>query len=704
MLINKNLHIKYSNDRNKFQLRKKIFIIEQNGSIKEDYEFLGYFISEKEGISYANRYYRNYNPALKFKDVYEGLIKYKSYLSSDTLDDYLLAFSKLKNLHRKCIDNITIIEANDIINSFDSYSNRKRVKNLFSQMFQYSYKFNLIDEDLSKGLKLIKCENKEKMYLNPFTLNELNLMSDNNFDDTTYDIISFMIHTGIKVYDVFKLTKDNITDDLEIIKYKESNSIQYKVINTDDTVKQILEKNWNNKYLFETKKGKPFEYSVFKRYYFKPFMAHYRFNHSIKDCHATFLKYERKDNIMIDIKETKSTKAFIHYRADRKRKFAVEICIDDNGKQKRKTIASFEFKWEAEAAAEEYNALSFGLDKSKYQMTFKDVYLGLVKHREVTGKAKDANAYLFAFKALDFLHNEIFYNITKNDLQAALYKCNKNGPTIKVIILLLHQMYEYAIGEKIVSIDESANIDLGHHSDLLKNPNKIERIPFTASEIKKLISDKVNKDMAEIIKTLLYTGMRINELLTLQKQNVDIQNNIIYIAEEYSKTKSSTRQIPIHPEIMSIIRNHYKNAIKPEDCIFTQVNGNKFSYQNFMRSYWTPFMKNHGLESHNPHDTRHTFSTFWKYNQLDEFYGEIILGHATKDTVRGLYKTPEISYLYAEICKLRFDIEPNLKIEVSTSQDELDEFKKAKEEMSRLGFSSFQEYNEYLEFKRMRGQ
>ena len=55
-------------------------------------------------------------------------------------------------------------------------------------------------------------------------------------------------------------------------------------------------------------------------------------------------------------------------------------------------------------------------------------------------------------------------------------------------------------------------------------------------------------------------------------------------------------------------------------------------------------------------------------------------------------------------CKLRFDIEPNLKIEVSASQDELDEFKKAKEEMSRLGFSSFQEYNEYLEFKRMRGQ
>ena len=118
-------------------------------------------------------------------------------------------------------------------------------------------------------------------------------------------------------------------------------------------------------------------------------------------------------------------------------------------------------------------------------------------------------------------------------------------------------------------------------------------------------------------------------------------------------------------------------------------------------------MEYHNLGSHNPHDTRHTFSTFWKYCDLDEFYGEIILGHSTKATVRGLYKTPDISYLYNELCNLRFDIEPGTKKEevvVKEETNDLDEFKKAKEEMERLGFSSFQEYNEYLDFKKTRMQ
>lgn len=712
MISNKHLFIMTSKEKlKKYQLRKRSYSIDDKGYITENKDFVGYFISTKEAETYANRYYLNYNPNLKVSEVFEGLMKFRSDLVDDTKDDYYLSFRKIKKLHKKYINNLEIQELNEIINSFDTFSNRKRVKTLLSSLLQYAYRFKLIEKGISKDLKLIKCENKERMYDNPFTIKELSLLEENNFDDITYDIISFMIHTGIKIYDVFKLKKENISNDLETIVYIPGNTYIKKIIKTDFVVKKILEKNIKENYLFQTKNGKAFEYTVFNRYYFKPFMKHYKFNHTIQDCHATYLKFDGREDIMIDIKPNKATKAYIHYREDRKKKYAVEICVFDGNSYKRKTIASYEFKWEAEAAVEEYNALSYGLDRSKYQLTFKDVYLGLVKHREVTGKSKDANCYLFAFKALDFMHDEIFYNITKNDLQAALYKCNKNGPTIKVIILLLHQMYEYAIGEKIVTSDESLNIDLGHHSDLLKNPNKIQRIPFTASEIKDVLSDKVNLEMAETFKVLLYSGMRINELLTLKRDAVDIRNNVIYITEEFSKTKSSVRPIPIHPEIMSIIRAHYKDTIDSNDYLFTQLNGRKFTYQNFARSYWEPFMKYHKLDSHNPHDTRHTFSTFWKYCDLDEFYGEIILGHSTKNSVKGLYKTPEVGYLFSELCKLRFDIEPTNKIVKIKSVDDakesntndLDEFKKAKEEMNRLGFDSFAEYNEYLEFKKMRG-
>ena len=36
------------------------------------------------------------------------------------------------------------------------------------------------------------------------------------------------------------------------------------------------------------------------------------------------------------------------------------------------------------------------------------------------------------------------------------------------------------------------------------------------------------------------------------------------------------------------------------------------------------------------------------------------------------------------------------------ADDSVNEFRKAKEEMNRLGFDSFKEYQEYLEFKKMK--
>ena len=710
MIVNNNIQLyEDKNRKSSFKLVAKKYEIDSKGDVSNTYEHISYFNTKHEAEIYANKYYRNYNPTLKIKDLYEGLLKKKSGRAKGTLKDYDCAFNKLKKISNQYINTIEVSKLNDLINSFDSYSIRKRVKILLAALLRYAYQQNLLEENLSEALILHKCENKNKLYTNPFTLQELKTLANNDYDDITYDIISFMIHTGIGIYDTFDLTKECIANDLSYILLDDGKAIQ-TVIKTDDTVKKILEKNLKSTYLFETKNKKQFEYSVFRRYYWNPYMKHYKLtNHQINDCYATYIKYERKDNIMIDIKDNKATKAYVHYRADRVKKYAVEIKVYEGTTFKRKTIASYEFKWEAEAAVEEYNAMSYGLDRSKYQLTFSDVYFGLVKHREQTGKAKDANCYIHAFKALDFMHDKTFYNITKNDLQEALYKCNKNGPTIKVIIILLHQMYTYAIGEKIVSTDESVNIDLGRHSELMKNPNKISRVPFRVSEINDVLSDDLNPDMRDIFKVLLYTGMRINELLTLTKDAVDIRNNVLNVKEEFSKTKSSNRQIPIHPDIFDIIKKKYKDAYSPDSQLFCQLNGNKFVYQNFVRSYWNPFMEAHNLGSHNPHDTRHTFSTFWKYCGLDEFYGEIILGHSTKSTVRGLYKTPDISYLYNELCNLRFDIEPGTKKEkvVEEIKDEindLNEFKKAKEEMDRLGFNSFAEYNEYLEYKKTRMQ
>ena len=134
------------------------------------------------------------------------------------------------------------------------------------------------------------------------------------------------------------------------------------------------------------------------------------------------------------------------------------------------------------------------------------------------------------------------------------------------------------------------------------------------------------------------------------------------------------------------------------------MTGNAFQDKNFREAYWNPFMELHNME-HLPHDTRYTFSTFWEYLKLQERDGEMILGHSRKTDMSKLYKTPELKHLHTELAKLRFELVNEPKedvVVVSEADNELDEFKRMKAEMQKLGFTSMQEYMEYLEFKKLK--
>lgn len=211
--------------------------------------------------------------------------------------------------------------------------------------------------------------------------------------------------------------------------------------------------------------------------------------------------------------------------------------------------------------------------------------------------------------------------------------------------------------------------------------------------------------MVKIFKFLIYTGLRINELLTLKKDAVDLNNRTISIKEEYAKTLSSVRIVPIHNDIYNILLEKYNNAKNNDSALFTTPTGRAFKDRNFRDAYWHPFMELHNMD-HLPHDTRYTFSTFWNYLNLDERDGETILGHSRKTDMAKLYKTPELKHLHKVLAQLKFDvsIEENndkpIAIEVPT--DDVDDFKKMKADMQKLGFTSIQEYMEYLEFKKLK--
>lgn len=693
-------HLSNRKSENKYQLNVLQYII-NDGTISYDYKYIDYFKSEEKALSYYKKHINEFKTELTFEDAYISLISSKK-ISNGYLKNFKYSYNMVSSIHSKNIHEITLNDLTNILLSLDTYSKRKKVRLLFSQIYKYLISQGIDITDISKDINIPKISNKDIQYSNPFTIDEINKMCSDYYDDYVYDIIMFMIHTGIKTYTLFKIKIKDI--DINNFRINANNvSIQNQII-LDDISKEILTKYYSieKEFLFELN-DKEIEYTVYKRYHFIPFINHYGFNHEPQDPYATYLKFKGDKDIMA--RKRNNGMGGIRYRKGKKNPYCAQVTVYENGESKRVTIGSYATEDEANDALERYYFDSHGNDKNKYLYTFSDVYEKMVEYRTITKANKDPNHYKFAFDAVSMLHNMRFSSITHNDLFKAMIESKKNYPTIKVIKLLYKLMYNYAIAEKIVVHDESLGIKISEQSSLFPYEKKIIHQAFKEEEIKELLNDNLNPEMVKIFKFLIYTGLRINEFLTLKKDAVDLNNRTISIKEEYAKTLSSVRTVPIHNEIYNILLEKYNNAKNNDSALFTTPTGRPFKDRNFRDAYWHPFMELHNMD-HLPHDTRYTFSTFWNYLNLDERDGETILGHSRKTDMAKLYKTPELKHLHKVLAQLRFDVsieENNDKaVAIEAPNDDVDDFKKMKADMQKLGFTSIQEYMEYLEFKKLK--
>ena len=117
MIVNNNIQLYEDNNRkSSFKLVAKKYEIDSKGDISNTYEHISYFNTKHEAEIYANKYYRNYNPTLKIKDLYEGLLKKKSGRTKGTLKDYDCAFNKLKKISNQYINTIEVSKSISCLN------------------------------------------------------------------------------------------------------------------------------------------------------------------------------------------------------------------------------------------------------------------------------------------------------------------------------------------------------------------------------------------------------------------------------------------------------------------------------------------------------------------------------------------------------------------------------------------------------------
>lgn len=318
----------------------------------------------------------------------------------------------------------------------------------------------------------------------------------------------------------------------------------------------------------------------------------------------------------------------------RRKPWAVRITVgyEENGKQIYKYVGYYQTKTEAKMAVREYLVNPFNLDHKSAKL--KDVYDKWSDQSQLAQTTMQS--YSSAFNQAKQLHNMNMRDIKATHLETAM---DQMKPHMRSVFKnAMGKVYAYALKHEIVDKDLIGLISIKTTVETK------EKTPFTLAEINKLKTFKHPLNDTAFI--LLYTGLRINELLEITCENVHLNERYMISGK---KTKAGqNRIIPIHNAIYPLIKTRYEQEHK---YLITKDN-KKVGYATYRISYWNKMTSALGLK-HTPHDTRHTFTTFADRCEMNKVALKRILGHSLSD-ITDHYTHKDIKELLEEINKIKY--------------------------------------------------
>lgn len=297
----------------------------------------------------------------------------------------------------------------------------------------------------------------------------------------------------------------------------------------------------------------------------------------------------------------------------------VELQENGNGKLKYKYLAYFEKQKDALSYLEKYNTSPVTLAKQQDEEKkhkFSEIYTMYISELK---QKKDLSEQSYrarqsAYKQLNPFHNMVFESITLDDLEKEISKLSHlSKSSITNIKIVLKGMYFTAMRHKYVTEDVSALLITTHSKE-----TKTEHIPFTDDEIDILWQHK-DELCAKVFLILIYTGMRINELLEMKTENVHLEDR--YMIGGSKTAAGKERIIPISKKIVPLLDVSGEFLIMVDSC--------KISYPKARKIIEIP-LNEIGLK-HYFHDTRHTCASLMERAGIKILHRKLILGHATTD-------------------------------------------------------------------------
>lgn len=310
----------------------------------------------------------------------------------------------------------------------------------------------------------------------------------------------------------------------------------------------------------------------------------------------------------------------------RRKPWAVRLTTGwKDGKQVRKYLGYYKTQREALLALAEYHNNGYDIDLSK--ITLGEVYERWIKRIEPNVSKNVLISHNMAYHRFDRMANIPITKLKADQLQDWMDSIEDlSAGSKKRLKSTMIQIWKYAMKNDIVD---------NNYAEYIEVKEKIEKTGkvFTDVEIQTLW-DNVDDPIAQWILILMYTGMRIGELLAMTADNIYLDKH--YMIGGSKSEAGIDRVIPIHDAILPLVEKQLGKA----KYLMRDEKGRKLSYAKALEQF-KHFMMNHHWD-HLPHDTRKTAVSMMHSAGIPIEVIRVIVGHSGKGITEKvyLYKTP----------------------------------------------------------------
>ncbi len=324
--------------------------------------------------------------------------------------------------------------------------------------------------------------------------------------------------------------------------------------------------------------------------------------------------------------------------------------------KKRAFGGTYATEAEASLAASRLSAESI---PDRYNDTIENIYEAWKKvHFEGLTKW-GKQGYETAWKYFDEIKQIKMRDVKTDTLQSAVDKAVKKGKSRGIcekIRNLSGQLCKYAMQQDIINKNYAQFL-------VLPKQEKKEKQIFTDTEIDTLFAHKSDR-RAKIVLTLIYTGFRIDELLSVETVDVHMKDEYMVGGEKSEAGKR--RIVPINIKIMPFIQEWYDTAIENNyKYLIVNTQGNKVNPNNFRNREFYPVLAELGFQpaidkKHpaskfarlTPHSTRHTFASLAVRAGIKPEVLQKLIGHAHYETTADVYIHENLSELKDGMSKI----------------------------------------------------